>query len=110
MALQEFPENAVRVSPDEIIIGQEKVEEKASATPAIDANINVELGKQVSFSGKGLTTNLNGKLNVSRTGEKMVMHGNVDMIKARYKSYGQDLIVRKDDSCLMVLLIIPGWM
>ena len=25
----------------------------------------------------------------------MVMHGNVDMIKARYKSYGQDLTVRK---------------
>ena len=95
MALQEFPENAVRVSPDEIILGQEKVEEKASATPAIDANIDVELGKQVSFSGKGLTTNLNGKLNVTRTGEKMVMHGNVDMIKARYKSYGQDLTVRK---------------
>ena len=95
VSLQEFPENAVRVSPDEIILGQEKVEEKASATPAIDANIDVELGKQVSFSGKGLTTNLNGKLNVTRTGEKMVMHGNVDMIKARYKSYGQDLTVRK---------------
>ena len=25
----------------------------------------------------------------------MAMHGNVDMIKARYKSYGQDLTVRK---------------
>ena len=95
MSLQEFPENAVRVSADEIILGQEKVEEKASTTPGIDANIDVELGKQVSFSGKGLTTNLSGQLNVTRTGERMVMHGNVDMIKARYKSYGQDLTVRK---------------
>jgi len=25
----------------------------------------------------------------------MAMHGNVDMIKARYKRYGQDLAVRK---------------
>ena len=95
MSLQEFPENAVRVSSDEIILGQEKVEEKAPATPGIDANIDIELGKQVSFSGKGLATNLTGKLKIVKAGEKMTMHGNVDMIKARYKSYGQDLTVRK---------------
>ena len=95
MALQDFPENAVRVSADEIILGQEKVAEKAPATPGIDANIEVELGKQVSFSGKGLATNLTGQLKIVKTGDKMAMHGNVDMIKARYKSYGQDLTVRK---------------
>ena len=95
MTLKELPENAVKVSPDEIIIGEEKIEEKVTATPGIDANIVVELGKDVSFSGQGLTTNLTGKLNITRAGEKMAMHGNVDMVKARYKSYGQDLTVRK---------------
>ena len=95
MSLKELPENAVKVSPDEIIIGQEKVEEKAPAAPAIDANIEIELGKQVSFSGQGLATNLTGRLKIIQTGEKMAMHGNVDMIKGRYKSYGQDLTVRK---------------
>jgi len=95
MTLKELPENAVKVSPDEIILGQKKVEENAPATPGIDANVDVELGKQVSFSGKGLATNLTGKLKIVKAGEKMTMHGNVDMIKARYKSYGQDLTVRK---------------
>ena len=95
MTLKELPENAVKVSPDEIIIGAEKAQEKAPATPGIDANIDVVLGKQVSFSGQGLTTNLTGKLNVTKAGEKMAMHGNVDMVKARYKSYGQDLTVRR---------------
>jgi translocation and assembly module TamB len=95
LSLQEFPENAVRVSSDEIILGQERVEEKVPAALGIDANIDVELGKQVSFSGKGLATNLTGKLKVVKAREKMTMHGNVDMIKARYKSYGQDLTVRK---------------
>ena len=96
MAMTEIPENAIKVSPDEIILGQEKVEEKARAAPqVIDANIDVELGKQVSFSGQGLSTQLSGKLNVVKEGEKMAMHGNIDMIKARYKSYGQDLTVRK---------------
>ena len=96
MAMTEIPENAIKVSPDEIILGQEKVEEKARAAPqVIDANIDVELGKQVSFSGQGLSTQLSGKLNVDKEGEKMAMHGNIDMVKARYKSYGQDLTVRK---------------
>ena len=96
MAMTEIPENAIKVSPDEIILGQEKVEENARAAPQIiDANIDVELGKQVRFSGQGLSTQLSGKLNVVKEGEKMAMHGNIDMIKARYKSYGQDLTVRK---------------
>ncbi|HEY5140702.1 MAG TPA: translocation/assembly module TamB domain-containing protein, partial [Methylococcales bacterium] len=95
MTLKELPENAVKVSPDEIIIGEEKVAENAPAAPGIDANIDVELGKQVSFSGQGLVTNLTGRLNIVKAGEKMAMRGNVDMIKARYKSYGQDLTVRK---------------
>lgn len=95
VTLKEFPENAVKVSPDEIILGQEKGEENAHAAPGIDANIDVELGKQVSFSGQGLATNLTGKLKIIKAGQKMAMHGNVDMIKARYKSYGQDLVVRK---------------
>ncbi|MFZ2170982.1 MAG: translocation/assembly module TamB domain-containing protein, partial [Methylococcaceae bacterium] len=95
MSLKELPENAVKVSPDEIIVGQEKVEDKPPAAPGIDANIDVELGKQVTFSGQGLATNLTGKLKIIKSGEKTAMHGNVDMIKARYKSYGQDLTVRK---------------
>jgi translocation and assembly module TamB len=95
MTLKELPENAVKVSPDEIIVGEEKVAENAPVTPGIDANIDIELGKQVSFSGQGLATNLTGKLKITKSGEKMAMHGNVDMIKARYKSYGQDLTVRK---------------
>ncbi len=96
LTLQEFPENAVQVSADEIILGEEKTEEKTSATAVnIDAAIDIELGKQVSFSGKGLETQLSGKLQINKTGEKIAMYGHVDMDKARYKSYGQDLTVRK---------------
>ena len=95
MTLKQLPENAVKVSPDEVIIGQKKVKEKAPAAPPVNANIDVELGKQVSFSGQGLATNLKGRLNIIKSGEKMAMYGNVDMIKGSYKSYGQDLTVRK---------------
>ena len=95
LEMHELPENAVNVSPDEVILGEEKTKENAAASVNMDADIEVELGKQVSFSGQGLKTQLTGKLKVTKTGDKLAMHGNVDMNKARYKSYGQDLTVRK---------------
>ena len=95
LQMNELPENAVNVSPDEVVLGEKKTKKNAAATVNMDAEIEVELGKQVSFSGKGLKTQLTGKLKITKTGEKLAMHGNIDMSKARYKSYGQDLTVRK---------------
>jgi len=42
-----------------------------------------------------LKTDLSGKLKLTKTGQTTAMFGNVNMDKARYKSYGQDLTVRK---------------
>lgn len=95
LQLKELPDNVVKVSSDEVIVGEEKIEQNKVVATNIDADIEVELGKQISFSGQGLKTNLSGKLKITKTGEKMVMHGKIDMNKARYKSYGQDLTVRK---------------
>jgi len=93
--LPQLPENAVNVSSDEVILGEKKAEQNPELPIAIDADIDIELGKQVSFSGQGLVTDLSGKLKFIQTGEKTALYGNVDMNKASYKSYGQDLTVRK---------------
>jgi len=95
LTIQDIPENAVKVSQDEIIIGEEKSGETAAVAPGIDIAIDVELGKQVSFTGLGLQTNLSGRLHIVKAEEKLAMQGDVDMIKASYKRYGQDLTVRK---------------
>ena len=95
LQLPQLPENAVKVSSDEVILGEQKAEPNATSAPQIDADIDIELGKQVSFSGQGLKTDLSGKLKMTKTGETTAMYGSVDMNKARYKSYGQDLTVRK---------------
>lgn len=95
LKIQDIPENAVKVSADEVILGEEKTENSVTAAPDINANIEVKLGKQVSFTGQGLQTNLLGDLKIIKTGAKMAMQGNVDMEKASYKRYGQDLTVRK---------------
>lgn len=93
--LQQIPESAIAVSKDEIILGETDQQDTKLTATNIDANINIELGKNVNFSGMGLKTDLQGKLQLVKTGEKTAMYGNVNMNKASYKSYGQDLIVRK---------------
>lgn len=93
--LQQIPDSAIAVSKDEVILGETEEQETQPTATNIDADISIELGKNVNFSGMGLKTDLQGKLQLVKTGEKMAMYGDVNMSKARYKSYGQDLTVRK---------------
>jgi len=95
IVLQELPENAVAVSKDEVIVGEPKPEQKPVAEPNIDTDIDIEIGNQVSFSGLGLDTQLVGRLNLVKENKRTRLHGEVDMIKGRYQSYGQDLTIRK---------------
>lgn len=95
IVMEDLPQNAVKVSEDEVIVGQNN----ADTTPNIDndwgINIDVILGNKVSFSGQGLNTELNGRLKIGKTEDKTSLHGTIDMKNGRYKSYGQDLTVRK---------------
>lgn len=95
LQLKDIPENAVKVSSDEVILGEQKTGQDTAVAVNIDADVDVELGKQVRFSGQGLKTGLSGKLKISKMGEKLAVYGQINMEKARYKSYGQDLTVRK---------------
>jgi autotransporter translocation and assembly factor TamB len=93
--LKELPENAVPVSKDEVILGRETKREEAVPPIPLDANVEVELGREIRFSGMGLKTGLNGKIRVSKTGEKVAAHGNIEMEKGSYKSYGQELAIKR---------------
>lgn len=95
ITLTELPENAVTVSEDETILGQTETAKKPASAPDLDANIDIELGKQVSFSGQGLNTDLAGRLKLIKTGQQTDLHGSIDMKNGHYKSYGQDLTIRK---------------
>jgi autotransporter translocation and assembly factor TamB len=93
--VEDIPENAVNVSPDEIILGETKPDEKSLTTSGLQTDITVSLGKAVSFSGQGLQTKLNGNLRVIDRASKMTLQGSINMADASYKSYGQNLSVRK---------------
>ncbi|MGZ5052553.1 MAG: translocation/assembly module TamB domain-containing protein [Methylobacter sp.] len=93
--MPQLPENAIKVSGDQVIIGQQPNRQTKAPPVPVDADVDIELGKQVNFSGQGLKADLTGKLKLTKTGDAMAMYGNIDMDKARYTSYGQDLTVRK---------------
>jgi translocation and assembly module TamB len=94
--LKQIPESAVAVSQDEVILGETDLQEAIKPTATnIDADINIELGKKVNFSGMGFKTDLQGILQLTKTGDKTAMYGDVNLKNGRYKSYGQDLTVRK---------------
>jgi autotransporter translocation and assembly factor TamB len=96
LTLEDIPENAVKVSADEVILGEEQPEGNTELpAPPVNVDIEVKLGKQVSFSGQGLQTNLTGNLKITKPEDKMGMQGNVNMVKAKYQRFGQDLTVRK---------------
>jgi autotransporter translocation and assembly factor TamB len=93
--LKELPENAVPVSKDEVILGKEEKREEAVPPIPLDANVEVELGREIRFSGMGLKAELNGKIRVTKTGEKIAANGNIEMEKGSYKSYGQELAIKR---------------
>ncbi len=95
LQIEEIPENAVAVSDDEIILGEEPPETVAMQAPGIDTAIEIKLGKDVKFKGLGLQTELKGNLNILKTTDKLIAQGNVDMEKGSYKRFGQNLTLRK---------------
>ncbi len=95
--LPQFPEKALLPTPDEYIIGETQpvAETTANLPTQMNTDIELDLGKNTHFSGIGLNTDLIGKLKINQNIDQMMVYGHVDMQKARYKSYGQDLTVKR---------------
>lgn len=88
--IRELPAQAVSVSEDEVIVGAE--EEKAGLR-SLNMDVTVVVGEdQVSFSGFGVTGDLEGTL---RIGNNMDTRGALQLVDGRYEAYGQELELRR---------------
>lgn len=92
MEVQQVPESAVKVSGDEVIVGEEVEEKKAKN---IIADINLELGENVSFKGFGLQTGLIGNIDAKYDGKTSRLFGKIELKDADYSAFGQSLDVEK---------------
>lgn len=88
--VRELPEQAVSVSDDEVIVGQE-AEEPALRSLNMDVTVNV--GKdRVSFEGFGVTGDLAGSLAI---GNNLDTRGALQLNNGNFEAYGQKLELRR---------------
>ena len=92
--INEIPEAATSPSPDAIVHEQQGAE--SSARRRIDIDVAVGLGENVSFSGFGLTTDIDGDVRLrGGTHAPYTGSGELSLTKGRYKAYGQDLEIER---------------
>lgn len=91
ITVRELPPSTVKVSDDTVIIGHQTEEGKAPMAMAMDIDVVVGEDK-LSFSGFGLTANLQGHVHI---GDNMDTRGELWLNDGRYRAYGQRLTVRR---------------
>lgn len=90
IVVRQLPETAVSVSEDEVIIGAEAEE---PVVRSFTMDIQVLVGdEQVTFSGFGVTGELEGALRVAND---MDTRGTLQMVNGRYAAFGQELELRR---------------
>ncbi|WP_018651890.1 autotransporter assembly complex protein TamB [Actinobacillus capsulatus] len=105
IAVESLPESAVSVSSDEVImdgsvkqkvpLAQRQIPQKTASGMAIKANININIGNDVSINAYGLKSHINGTIAVRQGKQGLGLYGQVNLKNGRYASFGQDLLIRK---------------
>ncbi|KAE9538254.1 translocation/assembly module TamB [Ursidibacter maritimus] len=106
--VEELPESAVSVSPDEVIMDgsvRNKLANKVATLPknvpqtgsgmAMKADITINIGNDVRLDAYGLKTDLYGMLKVRQGSKGLGLYGQVNLKNGTFASFGQDLVVRK---------------
>lgn len=88
--VRKLPPQAVSVSEDEVVVGEQKEE---PALQALTMDVTVNVGEdEVSFSGFGVTGDLKGSL---RIGNNMDTRGSLRLVDGAFEAYGQELQLRR---------------
>ncbi|WP_274585003.1 translocation/assembly module TamB domain-containing protein [Neisseria leonii] len=90
-----FQRSGMPALGDDVVVLGEPPKEKSAPTP-ISLNLVLDLNDRFYFSGEGLDVALGGRLTLTaRPGEDVQGVGTVNIVKGRYKAYGQDLNIEK---------------
>ena len=96
ITLDTVPKGAINVSRDEVIVdthppGGPPAREE-TALP-LQGRVRVTLGNEVRFKGLGLSTRLNGDIELRITPHGTTAFGQLNLVDGRYKAYGQNLAI-----------------
>jgi len=88
-----LPSSVIRPSEDALVIGRKAPQSDQEKPNRIKMNVSLQVGgKQVSFNGFGLNAKLAGRLNIT---DNLSAQGELKLLKARYRAFGQKLKVRR---------------
>ncbi|WP_086982095.1 autotransporter assembly complex protein TamB [Vibrio aphrogenes] len=95
--VEDLPESAISVSKDEVLLDHdlEPVEQDTGLPMAIESDVMIHIGDDVSLSAFGLKGNLEGSLKVSQKDRGPFILGEIRIEKGYYQSFGQDLIIQE---------------
>ena len=94
VTVREIPETAQKASRDAIVHREDGSE--ADRLRRIDLHLRTALGDDVQFSGFGLTTGLEGAIQLrGGTHAPFTGQGRLSLIGGRYKAYGQELEIER---------------
>ncbi|MDO4641676.1 MAG: translocation/assembly module TamB domain-containing protein [Neisseria sp.] len=90
-----FQDSSMPSLDDDVVVVGETKEKAAAATP-VNMNLTLDLNDRFRFSGEGLDVTLGGQLVlIAKPGESVQGVGTVNVVKGKYKAYGQDLNITK---------------
>lgn len=97
ISIDDLPQNAVQISDDEIVLNKELEVRRGAVTSAIKlvTEMRLILGDQVKLQAFGLKSRLKGQLLFSQNGPQQRLKGEVNILDGTFRSYGQDLLIRK---------------
>ena len=86
---------APSLGDDVVIVGRAPL--PPSQPLPLDLDIDLSLGQDFQVTGFGLTTGLRGQLRIGGpdANNQPILNGEVNTVQARYKAYGQDLVVQR---------------
>lgn len=88
--VRELPPQAVAVSRDEVIVGDEA---ETGSSMALNMDVTVVVGEdEVTFNGFGVSGNLEGELQI---GNEMDTRGALQLVDGEYEAFGQELELRR---------------
>lgn len=90
-----FQNSSMPTLDDDVVVLGEEHKMQSAATP-IYMDLDLDLNNNVRFVGEGLNVTLGGILKLTaRPGEAVQGIGTVNVVRGRYKAYGQDLEISK---------------
>lgn len=97
ISIDDLPQSAVAISSDTVLLDEQglPIERTNSAPIPIHTDIKVSLSKDVKLQAFGLVTKLSGELAVKQQDKGPQIYGEVALIDGTFRSYGQDLLIRR---------------